>query len=425
MTAEYFVVGNGTVNVKISSMRPSTSSTTWSTTSDVYVPTMKAISSYVTGLGYTSVTESTVSGWGFTKNAGTVTQVKVGTTAYDPSSGIVSLPAYPTKSSWNYDDKYVALTGDQTISGKKTFNDDIISKGYLALTGSAATDASALSSGTNGNLLINLTHNTGSSYTYYILENANNGNTYHIATQEWAQAKLPTTTTAGKVLKSTSTAGTVEWADDTDTNTWRNVKVDGTEKLGTATSTGALDFLSQNTNNGDVSFTYDSTNKGIKATAKVPTSFNITVTDDILDGTGGANSVKYTPYSSKGAGHLYTGTTNPSSTNRLNYDGYFYATKLYSGGSEVLTGHQSIKNLDTTATTSQSISASEAIVGSGTIILHKVSKTGKYTDLLDTPTIGNGTLTVQNNGTTVNTFTANSTADKTVNILTPRILRYI
>ena len=41
-------------------------------------------------------TESTVSSWGFTKNAGTVTQVKVGTTEYNPSSGVVSLPAYPT-----------------------------------------------------------------------------------------------------------------------------------------------------------------------------------------------------------------------------------------------------------------------------------------------------------------------------------------
>lgn len=41
-------------------------------------------------------TESTVSGWGFTKNSGTVTSVKVGTTSYNPSSGVVSLPAYPT-----------------------------------------------------------------------------------------------------------------------------------------------------------------------------------------------------------------------------------------------------------------------------------------------------------------------------------------
>ena len=43
-----------------------------------------------------AVTESTVSGWGFTKNTGTVTKVKVGNTEYNPSSGIVSLPAYPT-----------------------------------------------------------------------------------------------------------------------------------------------------------------------------------------------------------------------------------------------------------------------------------------------------------------------------------------
>ena len=33
---------------------------------------------------------------GATANIGTVTQVKVGTTAYNPSSGVVSLPAYPT-----------------------------------------------------------------------------------------------------------------------------------------------------------------------------------------------------------------------------------------------------------------------------------------------------------------------------------------
>ena len=62
----------------------------------------------------------------------------------------------------------------------------------------------------------------------------------------------------------------------------------------------------------------------------IPTSFNLI--DDILDGS--AN--KYAPYTTKGAGHFYnTDTTAPSSTNRLNYDGYFYATALYKGSTEV------------------------------------------------------------------------------------------
>lgn len=47
--------------------------------------------------------------------------------------------------------------------------------------------------------------------------------------------------------------------------------------------------------------------------------------------------------------------------------------------------HQSIKTLDTTATTSQTAAASEAIAGSGNVTLHKISKTGKYSDLIDAP----------------------------------------
>ena len=74
----------------------------------------------------------------------------------------------------------------------------------------------------------------------------------------------------GQVLK--VSGGVPVWGADSNTNTWRNVKVDATQVLGTGTDTGPLAFLSQNTNNGDVSFTYDSTNKGVKATAKIPTA---------------------------------------------------------------------------------------------------------------------------------------------------------
>jgi hypothetical protein len=46
--------------------------------------------------GATNVTSATVSGWGFTKNTGTVTGVKVGSSGstLSPSSGVITLPAY-------------------------------------------------------------------------------------------------------------------------------------------------------------------------------------------------------------------------------------------------------------------------------------------------------------------------------------------
>ena len=51
--------------------------------------------------------------------------------------------------------------------------------------------------------------------------------------------------------------------------------------------------------------------------------------------------------------------------------------------------------------------------------LATVATSGSYNDLSNTPiipTVNDGTLTIQKNGTTVDTFTANSSSDKTVNI---------
>ena len=89
-----------------------------------------------------------------------------------------------------------------------------------------------------------------------------------------------------------------------------------------------------------------------------------------------------------------------------------------------LTSHQSIKTLKTDNTTAQTTSSSETIAGSGTINLHKVSKTGSYNDLLNKPTIptvNNSTITIQKNGTTVDSFTTNASSAKNINIPIPVI----
>ena len=54
--------------------------------------------------------------------------------------------------------------------------------------------------------------------------------------------------------------------------------------------------------------------------------------------------------------------------------------------------------------------------------LANVATSGDYTDLINTPAIpsvGNGTLTIQKNGTSAGTFTANATTNKTINIIVP------
>ena len=118
---------------------------------------------------------------------------------------------------------------------------------------------------------------------------------------------------------------------------------------------------------------------------------------------------------------LKYGNLMPSSYNKVTVDGYGIVTD--GENVDYLTSHQSIKSINTNNTAAQTVNASEAIAGSGTINLHKVAKTGSYNDLLYKPTIpaaaNNGTLTIQKNGTKVQTFTANQSSSVTANITVP------
>lgn len=114
----------------------------------------------------------------------------------------------------------------------------------------------------------------------------------------------------------------------------------------------------------------------------------------------GATSVETT-----GTGNAFTAASYDASTRKITF------TK----GTTFLTTHQAIKKLKTDNATAQSPSSGEAINGSGTINLHKVSKTGSYNDLSNIPVINqdltaSGFTPVANTyykhtGTTTDTFT--------------------
>lgn len=132
---------------------------------------------------------------------------------------------------------------------------------------------------------------------------------------------------------------------------YRPINVKGTEKLGTSSAT-ALNFAE----GSNITLTYS----------------NGTLTIASTDTDTGATSLEVT-----GTGNAITTASYDATTRKITF------TK----GSTFLTSHQSIKTLKTDNTTAQTASSSESITGSGTINLHKVSKTGNYNDLLNKPTI--------------------------------------
>lgn len=173
---------------------------------------------------------------------------------------------------------------------------------------------------------------------------------------------LPTSTTSdeGKVLK-VGSDGTAAWDTDNDT---------------TYTFSGGTNKITVTPSNG--------TAKDYTITPSV--TITAKATDGLWDlsGTNGTNAVTYalgayTTQQSKAS--FDTSTTNPTRTERLNYNGYFYATKLYSAGKEVLTGNQTI-------------TLTGDVSGSGATQINTTIGSGKVTtDKLATPTNADASVT--------------------------------
>ena len=144
LTKGYFVVGNDGAAIKISSMKPTTSSTDWDSTSDVNVPTMKSIHNYANGAYAPKNSELTTFSWANGTTAGPTGLLTNGKAATASDYKSVSFGAIPSASVSN---SGIVTTGAQTIAGAKTFSGSQITIGgttnpFLALekwTGNAST----------------------------------------------------------------------------------------------------------------------------------------------------------------------------------------------------------------------------------------------------------------------------------------------
>lgn len=195
---------------------------------------------------------------------------------------------------------------------------------------------------------------------------------YDGATQIWKNAKIPnaTSTVVGLVklfsdtvqsvaatAVSTTASRTygiqvnssgqlvvnVPWVDTNTTYTASNgVVLSGTDFQHVDTSSQATVTNTGRTYIQSITLdTYGHITALTSATETVTDTNTASAVDNILDGSNSGTAITYAPYTTQQAKLSFdTSTTAPTRTDRLNLNGYLYATKLYSGGTEVsVNGH--------------------------------------------------------------------------------------
>ena len=198
--------------------------------------------------GYTSVTETTVANWGFTKNHGTVTSIRVqagtglassqNTAQTGTLDTIISIDSgykLPTATEWNAkansSDLGSAATKDYITSVTSGSND-------LVTSGAVFTAISELPTPMQfkGTLGIN-----GTISVLPAASASNNGYTYKVISDIASlNAKV------GDVFVSNGTSWVLIPAGDDVEDTWREIYVDGALFLGSGISTGRVNFVSGN-----------------------------------------------------------------------------------------------------------------------------------------------------------------------------------
>lgn len=155
----------------------------------------------------------------------------------------------------------------------------------------------------------------------------------------------------------------------------------------TINSTGGILFpsIATKTTETKVLWINDSTGQIVKGD---PSGVATPVDSTLLDW----STDRYQPYaSSAGGGSLYSGTSWPTSTTRLNYDGYFFATYLYAGAATTDYFLAAGNQLKLVASSTDRLIFTPSIADSGSV-------TAYILDTQNALTLGRNLLSIRNNG---------------------------
>lgn len=354
--------------------------------------------------------DTAVSGLGYTKNAGTITSVTTTAgahTAINTTSGAVAFNV-PTNTSHLTNDsnfivdnsyRHITVSSTSVSDGTTTFNKythptytaqtaaakkvGLDSTGHVVLGDSlTASDVGALAAETDTLATVTGRGATTSTDVTFSGDATFDGfaNNKYIKINSAIGIYQTSTSTpsyvygnAGQVLMSGGGANSrVYWGDLPIADT----SADGVIRVSNVNSSPVTTVANITTDNIYYGIERDKNHK-LYVSLPVPA-------DDILEGTADSNGItKYAPYSATtatttwiqtggNAGKLYLGDNNPRLGTRLNYNGHFYATKVFVGSTNPIeltgnTGTVTSIAAGTGLTTDQTSGA--AITGSGTLSL--------------------------------------------------------
>lgn len=368
------------------------------------------------------ITTSDITNWNSkTSNTGTVTQVKVGTTAYNPSNGVVSLPAYPsavtesTVSGWGFTKNAGTITGI-TMNGSSKGTSGVIDLGTV-LTSHQDISGKADKSATISSLGLTL---NPSDYKLTLSGTKADGTTFTVSDVidlplESVVVNGSYNNTTKKVVLTLQNGNTIDFS-IADLVSGLQTQITSTNKL-------SADLISDGTTNKVVTATEKSTWNGKQDTI----SDLDTIRSNASAGAAKVSNVQSDWNATSGLAQILNKPTIPAAVTESTVSGWGFTknTGTYSKPSNGIPKTDLTTDVQTSLgkadTALQSYTETDPTVPAwakaSTKPTYTASEVGALPDTTVIPAAANNsTITIQKGGTTVDSFTTNASAAKTINI---------